>query len=100
MGTTLLVSINEALCDVKGNNSSFGEVNIIFAGDFAQLPPVGQKSLASQLPFRQVTDLDVQHQLFGKLLWYSVDTVQVLLTEIKCQDRDSNYPFVQLLSQL
>lgn len=40
-----LMEISEALCDAKGNSSPFGGVNIIFAGDFAQLPPVLQARL-------------------------------------------------------
>jgi len=37
-----LIEISEALSDTKGNSSPFGGVNIIFGGDFAQLPPVLQ----------------------------------------------------------
>jgi len=40
-----LIEISEALSDAKGNSSPFGGVNIIFAGDFAQLPPVLQTQL-------------------------------------------------------
>lgn len=37
-----LVQIHEALCEVKENSAPFGGISIVFAGDFAQLPPVGQ----------------------------------------------------------
>jgi len=35
-----LCRISEALSIAKGNTSAFGGINIIFAGNFAQLPPV------------------------------------------------------------
>lgn len=47
IGCNLLYAIHEALCIVKENNQPFGGVNIIFAGDFAQLPPVRETHLCS-----------------------------------------------------
>lgn len=38
IGHKMFVSIHVALCITKGNNLPFGGVNIVFAGDFAQLP--------------------------------------------------------------
>jgi len=35
-----LCRISEALSIVKGNTTAFGGVNIIFTGDFTQLPPI------------------------------------------------------------
>ena len=78
----MMQSISEALCAAKGNNLPFGNVSIIFVGDFTQLPPIGRRSLVSHIPIQQVTDPRVQWQIFGKLLWYTVDTV-VLLSEVK-----------------
>lgn len=45
VGTQFLKIINEALCATKGNGLPFGNINIIFVGDFTQLPPIGQRSL-------------------------------------------------------
>ena len=35
-----LLKISEALTEAKQKMSAFGGMNIIFAGNFAQLPPV------------------------------------------------------------
>lgn len=42
IGCKLLHRISEALIQAKGNTSPFGGINVIFSGDFAQLPPVGE----------------------------------------------------------
>ena len=42
MDTQFLEIISNALCRVKGNNSIFGNISVVFIGNFAQLPPVGQ----------------------------------------------------------
>ena len=49
IGCKLLYQISEALIKAKGNNSPFGGINIIFAGDFAQLPPVGETRLSAKI---------------------------------------------------
>ena len=99
VGVQMMQSISEALCAANGNNLPFGNVSIIFVGDFTQLPPIGQHLLVSCISIQQVTDPRVQWQIFGKLLWYTVDTV-VLLLEVKRQSGDKNACFVQLLAQL
>ncbi|KAF8122154.1 hypothetical protein EV363DRAFT_1140523, partial [Boletus edulis] len=99
VGRRLLVSIHEALCIAKGNDMPFGGINIIFAGDFAQLPPVGQRSLYSRTRSRRVSNPGVQADLFGRLLWLSVGVV-VLLTHIVRQSGSENAAFVDLLGRL
>ena len=47
LGCYLMLQIHNALVMAKGCTEPFGGVNIIFAGDFAQLPPVGQTKLFS-----------------------------------------------------
>jgi hypothetical protein len=47
-----LCRISEALSIAKGNTTAFGGVNVIFAGDFAQLPPVKETHLYSQINTR------------------------------------------------
>lgn len=65
IGCKMLVSIHEALCIAKGNDMPFGDMNVVFAGDFAQLPPVGQRSLYSRSISHRVSSPGVQADVFG-----------------------------------
>ena len=59
----------------------FGGINIIFAGDFAQLPPVGGASLYSGEVGTQVDSSltpHLQEAAIGKALWHQVTTVVIL----------------------
>jgi hypothetical protein len=89
IGCNLLLQISEALTTAKGDTSVFGGINIIFAGDFAQLPPVGQNRLFGHIKTAEVASKHGQNSILGKLLWLSVKTV-VLLTEIKRQTGKEN----------
>lgn len=99
IGCKLIYQISEALVSVKGNTTAFGGINIIFAGDFAQLKPVNQKRLFSQIKTRDMATARGQENIFGKLLWLSVRTVFVL-TEVMRQAGADNEEFVQLLARL
>jgi hypothetical protein len=97
-----LCQISEVLSIAKGNTSAFGGINIIFAGDFAQLPPVGDDRLYSRLSAKMIARVATksgQQTIFGKHLWYSVRTV-VMLVRIKLQSGEENQRFVPLLSHL
>jgi ATP-dependent exoDNAse (exonuclease V) alpha subunit len=65
------------LTEAKGNTAPFGGVNLIFAGDFAQLPPVGEKSLFTKIDTstESASGKKGQQNILGKLLWLSVNTV-------------------------
>ena len=54
IGSHFLCQISKALSNAKGNTSPFGGINIIFAGDFAQLPPVGNDHLYSCLNMKNI----------------------------------------------
>ncbi|PPR04686.1 hypothetical protein CVT24_011903 [Panaeolus cyanescens] len=59
----------------------FGGLNMIFCGDFAQLPPaIGgeNKSLYSQTIGTHSTDAQSQDEAMGKSLWHQVTTVVIL----------------------
>lgn len=99
IGCNLMLQISEALTEAKGNTSAFGGISIIFAGDFAQLPPVGQNRLFGHVNTAEAGTKKGQSTIFGKLLWLSVKTV-VILTEIKRQAGAGNERFVSLLSRL
>jgi hypothetical protein len=102
IGSRFLCQISEALTNAKGNTSAFGGINIIFAGDFAQLPPVGDDRLYAPLSTKTIARAATktgQQTIFGKLLWYSIKTV-VMLNRIERQSGQENQAFVELLSRL
>ncbi|KAK0184660.1 hypothetical protein F5146DRAFT_938344 [Armillaria mellea] len=71
---------------------------MIFASDFAQLPPVRDCKL-----YGRITDFSMsqhsQDQVSGKLLWLSIDMV-VILHKIWRQKGSENASFVELLEHL
>ncbi|KAF7791124.1 hypothetical protein EIP86_002135 [Pleurotus ostreatoroseus] len=91
-----------ALSLAKGCDLPFGGINVVFAGDFAQLPPVGKCRLFGSFDTQASsggTELKRQYAILGKLLWLSVDTV-VMLHEQMRQAGSSNVRFVELLQRL
>jgi hypothetical protein len=59
----------------------FGGMNMVFAGDFAQLPPaIGQEhaSLYSRTVGRKSTSLRDQAAAIGRALWHQITTVVIL----------------------
>jgi ATP-dependent exoDNAse (exonuclease V) alpha subunit len=42
IGCHLLLKISEALNDARENQTPFEGINIVFIGDFSQLPPLGE----------------------------------------------------------
>lgn len=54
--------------------------SVEFAGDFAQLPPVGQRGLHRKINTYAVTTVKGQNAVFGRLLWLSISTVVSLKT--------------------
>jgi hypothetical protein len=77
-----LYTISARLAKALGERQlPFGGMNMIFAGDFAQLPPVGGSSLYSG---NVGTNIDSalhirgQESAIGKALWHQVTTVVIL----------------------
>ncbi|KAH7871982.1 uncharacterized protein C8R40DRAFT_1020621, partial [Lentinula edodes] len=99
LGCRFLLKISRALSKAKQNELPFGGINIIFAGDFAQLGPVRDPRLFSFIDTSRVGTVSGQEAVFGKLLWLSVTTV-VMLTEVMRQGGEDNRPFVELLERL
>ncbi|KAJ3548530.1 hypothetical protein NM688_g5285 [Phlebia brevispora] len=105
LGCYTLARVSEALSLAMGKIGPYGGINIIFAGDFAQLPPVGDSHLYGHVKFANHTGKSkssltkMNRIIYGKLLWFSVDVV-VLLTKIMRQAGDANRRFVELLSRL
>jgi hypothetical protein len=77
VGCAFLLQISQALTEAKGNTEPFGGVNVIFAGDFAQLPPVGEKRLYATIntSSESASGKKGQRDIMGKLLWLSVKIV-------------------------
>jgi len=101
IGCGLLVDIHNALVSATGRTDPFGGISIIFAGDFAQLPPVLDTKLYTHLDNKKLRaeTPSGQKTTFGKLLWRSVGTV-VILTEQMRQCGEANRQFVSLLGRL
>ena len=74
--------IGARLAQVLNNfDTPFGGLNMIFAGDFTQLPPViGHKhaSLYSRTVGNNAVSLREQEAAIGKALWHQVITVVIL----------------------
>ena len=77
-----MYKISAQLCKVMNEQSiPFGGLNMLFAGDFAQLPPpVGGEnvSLYSRMVGRYGTKLKWQEEALGRALWHQVTTVVIL----------------------
>jgi hypothetical protein len=59
----------------------FGGINMIFAGDFAQLPPVMAHLLYSGsvgMQIESATDICSQENAIGKALWHQITTLVIL----------------------
>jgi len=77
-----LHKINSQLAKVMGNaDLPFGGLNMVFSGDFAQLPPAigGENvSLYSRTIGAVASDRKSQEEAIGKALWHQITTVVIL----------------------
>ena len=64
-----------------------GGINFIFAGDFAQLPPVGSTPLYGLVKTKTHTriSLEDQKKAIGKAIWHQVNTVVILRKNMRQQ---------------
>ena len=102
IGCEMLHNISRALTEVKGSTTAFGGVNVIFAGDFAQLAPIGDTRLYKDVNTGSLAagaSNRAQGKVLGRLLWLSVETV-VILHETMRQSGSGNAAFVGLLQRL
>ena len=106
VGCHMLYRIHRALVAAKESSKPFGGVNIIFAGDFAQLPAVGETRLYAKLAEqhtsrkRNTTKLSSHlENIYGKLLWLSVRNVIRLQTVERQQGADAD-KLISLLARL
>ncbi|KAI0077937.1 hypothetical protein K474DRAFT_1573952, partial [Panus rudis PR-1116 ss-1] len=103
IGCSFLLKVSELLCEAKECTQTAmlysNGCNIIFAGDFAQLPPVADTRLYADINTTRAGTHTGQNNIFGKLLWLDVTTV-VILDEIMRQTHDDNMTFIHLLHRL
>ncbi|TDL19356.1 hypothetical protein BD410DRAFT_689818, partial [Rickenella mellea] len=104
VGTELLSDISEALSVAKQDTRMFGNVSVIFAGDFAQLPPVGSTPLYSshERAHRMIDSSQSrrgQAKAKGRLLWLGVNKVVNLVRQMR-QRGPENVVFRSLLGRL
>ena len=78
--------LNEAGKGVRNSKKHFGGIQIIFSGDFFQLPPVGDR-----------LDLNTQRFCFESINWNSVFTEQIQLKKIFRQTDDV---FIRILNEI
>ncbi|THU90132.1 hypothetical protein K435DRAFT_588559, partial [Dendrothele bispora CBS 962.96] len=97
VGCGLLADVSDALSKATGINDLFGGINVIFAGDFTQLPPVLCSRLYSRVNRFCAGTNSGQKDIFGRLAWLSVDTV-VCLTQVQRSSGDQR--FTELLHRL
>jgi ATP-dependent DNA helicase PIF1 len=88
-----LSQVSQRICKAKGwdptnSEKPFGGVNVIFCGDFAQLPPVNAFSLfthnlVGKNPSNVVQKPEGQGAMHGAYLWRLVDRVVLLKTNMR-----------------
>lgn len=101
IGCRMLYKIHLALTIAKESSKPFGGINVIFAGDFCQLPAVGDIRLyANFCKWKQTThesqNLDA---IYGRLLWLSIPNV-IVLQRVERQTGVGASQLISLLSRL
>jgi hypothetical protein len=80
-------------CVLNIYDKPFGGMNIVFAGDFAQLPPAigGENiSLYSRFIGARASDKKSQEESIGKALWHQVTTVVILRQNMRQQKQSED----------
>lgn len=75
-----LYKISAKLSKAKSPDQPFGGLNMIFSGDFAQLPPIGGQALYMKVTPKEgeAATTSKQDSALGKALWHQITTVVIL----------------------
>jgi hypothetical protein len=102
LGCEMLYKVNSALQTAKSSMEPFGGVNVLFAGDFAQLAPVGDCSLYTShgrlLSSENSQKPRGQARVAGKALWLQTNSC-VMFDRLMRQAGDENESFRELLGR-
>ena len=102
LGCEMLHNVSHALNEATGNTAAFGKMNVILAGDFAQLPPIGDTRLYKDINTSRLAASATnraQAKVLGRLLWLSFEKVVILQESMRQPGRENN-KFVELLNRL
>lgn len=102
IGCEMLHNISSLLMEATGKTCVFGGVNVVLAGDFAQLPPISDVRLYKNMNISGVASgasKQAQAKVLGKLLWLSIETI-IILREVVRQSVSENKQFIDLLQHL
>ena len=96
VGLYMMYQLDKRLKEIKSTNSNlpFGGISVILMGDFAQLPPVGDKPM-----FTSQTRSLSHCQSFGKLM-FDVFQKTIIFDQIMRQQGDDQKPFREVLDRL
>jgi hypothetical protein len=84
---------NQLSCVLNVHDQPFGGMNMVFAGDFAQLPPAmgGENiSLYGRFIGAIASDKKSQEEAIGKALWHQVTTVVILRQNMRQQEQSED----------
>lgn len=79
LGASYFEKVDSVFRKIRGVNEPFGGIQMIISGDFFQLPPVQDK------------------YLFETSVWYEMNLVNIILTEVK---RQTDKDFIKVLLKL
>ena len=101
IGCHMLYKIHLALTVAKECSKPFGGINIIFAGDFCQLPAVGDTRLYTSFRKCGTTTHESRNldNVYGRLLWLSIRNIIVFQT-VERQRGTGASELISLLSRL
>lgn len=89
-----LHAVDEAVRAIKKDTRAFGGMQIIFVGDFFQLPPVGKREVRDDI---YIDDVPSTPFAFRSVAWSNSEPLVCYLTE---QHRHEDAEFARLLSSI